>query len=633
MCRGRRRHARRARCPLARRRRAASRGRRARCTGRHCTCSRCSRCVGLLDAAAPTPRPGAGGRFGPRRRRDRDGRDRHDEDRHDRDRVRSLSAIEYRARVVRVSRRAHARAARRRPRGRTRRDPSRRRRIGVGQEHAAARGERSRAARDRRTVLRRCRLLRPQHPHAPAARARRRRRLRGPGSRGTVRRRPRGARRRLRAREPRVCPRPRCAGGSRRRSTRSASRTCATVRRRRCRAASASGPRSRVPSRRHPPRSCSTSRRRSSTRRAPTTCSRPSTRLNADLGTTVAARRAPPRARGRPSPTAPSAPGGRHRAAFPASAGHGPRRLPRRAERDPTRPRPRLGPAATHGARRPCARRRLRGRRATRRGPGGPTPDPATGELLVEAHDVAVALGGRTVLHDVARGAPRRGGRAARPQRRGKDDAAARARTARPSRPRVGSRTRAPSRTSRRTRTRCCSCRRSSARSPRRCGCSDATTTATSTAGSTRSALGHVAERHPRSLSGGERQRVAIAAVAVGGADVLLLDEPTRGMDAASRAALERAVARAHRGSGGAVVLATHDVELAARCATPGRRARRRRGRCRGPCARGARRLALRAAGAPGAPAVPDRRGGRRRTRSGAHRDRAPPPAGSCTCS
>jgi energy-coupling factor transport system ATP-binding protein len=72
---------------------------------------------------------------------------------------------------------------------------------------------------------------------------------------------------------------------------------------------------------------------------------------------------------------------------------------------------------------------------------------------------------------------------------------------------------------------------------------------------------------YPRSLSGGERQRVAIAAVAVGGAPVLLLDEPTRGMDAPSRAALEHAVHR-HAASGGAVVLATHDVELAARIAS-----------------------------------------------------------------
>jgi energy-coupling factor transport system ATP-binding protein len=77
----------------------------------------------------------------------------------------------------------------------------------------------------------------------------------------------------------------------------------------------------------------------------------------------------------------------------------------------------------------------------------------------------------------------------------------------------------------------------------------------------------HLAREHPRSLSGGERQRIAIAAVAVGGAEVLLLDEPTRGMDAPSRAALEVAV-REHAAGGGAVVLATHDVELAARVAS-----------------------------------------------------------------
>jgi energy-coupling factor transport system ATP-binding protein len=83
----------------------------------------------------------------------------------------------------------------------------------------------------------------------------------------------------------------------------------------------------------------------------------------------------------------------------------------------------------------------------------------------------------------------------------------------------------------------------------------------------TRLHLDGLADRHPRSLSGGQRQRVAIAAVAVGGADVLLLDEPTRGMDAASRAALEAAMTE-HAAEGGAVVLATHDIELAARSAT-----------------------------------------------------------------
>ena len=76
--------------------------------------------------------------------------------------------------------------------------------------------------------------------------------------------------------------------------------------------------------------------------------------------------------------------------------------------------------------------------------------------------------------------------------------------------------------------------------------------------------LGALADRHPRSLSSGERQRVAVAAIAVGGAEVLLLDEPTRGIDAPSREALLVAV-REHAASGGAVVLATHDIELAAR--------------------------------------------------------------------
>ncbi|MCE7882320.1 MAG: ABC transporter ATP-binding protein, partial [Actinobacteria bacterium ATB1] len=78
--------------------------------------------------------------------------------------------------------------------------------------------------------------------------------------------------------------------------------------------------------------------------------------------------------------------------------------------------------------------------------------------------------------------------------------------------------------------------------------------------------LEDLAERHPRSLSVGQRQRLAVAAVAIGGARVLLLDEPTRGMDAPSRKALVDAV-REHAEAGGAVMLATHDVELAARAA------------------------------------------------------------------
>src|SRR5439155_1164426 len=45
--------------------------------------------------------------------------------------------------------------------------------------------------------------------------------------------------------------------------------------------------------------------------------------------------------------------------------------------------------------------------------------------------------------------------------------------------------------------------------------------------------LGALAARYPRDLSGGERQRAAIAAVIAGPPALALLDEPTRGMDAA----------------------------------------------------------------------------------------------------
>ncbi len=72
--------------------------------------------------------------------------------------------------------------------------------------------------------------------------------------------------------------------------------------------------------------------------------------------------------------------------------------------------------------------------------------------------------------------------------------------------------------------------------------------------------------RYPRDLSVGERQRVALAAILVAGPTVLLLDEPTRGLDYAQKEALT-AFLQAERGRGRTVIMATHDVELAARCA------------------------------------------------------------------
>ena len=72
-----------------------------------------------------------------------------------------------------------------------------------------------------------------------------------------------------------------------------------------------------------------------------------------------------------------------------------------------------------------------------------------------------------------------------------------------------------------------------------------------------------VAERYPRDLSCGERQRAALAAVLPGRPQLVLLDEPTRGMDNEARNALIRLVSRLRDG-GSAIVLATHDAELRA---------------------------------------------------------------------
>ncbi|ABZ84417.1 abc-type cobalt transport system, ATPase component [Heliomicrobium modesticaldum Ice1] len=72
---------------------------------------------------------------------------------------------------------------------------------------------------------------------------------------------------------------------------------------------------------------------------------------------------------------------------------------------------------------------------------------------------------------------------------------------------------------------------------------------------------------HPRDLSGGERQRVAIAAVLATDPEILLLDEPTRGMDEQLKDELG-ALLRRRMDGGAAVILVTHDVEFVARHAT-----------------------------------------------------------------
>jgi energy-coupling factor transporter ATP-binding protein EcfA2 len=69
--------------------------------------------------------------------------------------------------------------------------------------------------------------------------------------------------------------------------------------------------------------------------------------------------------------------------------------------------------------------------------------------------------------------------------------------------------------------------------------------------------------RHPRDLSEGQRLALAIAVVLTSAPPLLLLDEPTRGLDYPAKARLVTAL-REFAADGHAIVLATHDVELAA---------------------------------------------------------------------
>ena len=78
--------------------------------------------------------------------------------------------------------------------------------------------------------------------------------------------------------------------------------------------------------------------------------------------------------------------------------------------------------------------------------------------------------------------------------------------------------------------------------------------------------LTHLYDRHPYDLSGGEQQLVALAKVLSTEPKILLLDEPTKGLDAYAKARMIDVV-KALRARGMTVVTVTHDVEFAAACA------------------------------------------------------------------
>ena len=77
--------------------------------------------------------------------------------------------------------------------------------------------------------------------------------------------------------------------------------------------------------------------------------------------------------------------------------------------------------------------------------------------------------------------------------------------------------------------------------------------------GDVRIPIGH---EHPRDLSAGERRILAITLQTMDDPQVLLIDEPTRGLDPAARTAVAAAL-RAAADAGAAVLIATHDHDFA----------------------------------------------------------------------
>ena len=78
--------------------------------------------------------------------------------------------------------------------------------------------------------------------------------------------------------------------------------------------------------------------------------------------------------------------------------------------------------------------------------------------------------------------------------------------------------------------------------------------------------IAHLLSRHPFDLSGGEQQKCALAKLLLTKPSILLLDEPTKGIDAAAKQTL-REILRGLCAEGVTILMVTHDVEFAAEAA------------------------------------------------------------------
>lgn len=80
-------------------------------------------------------------------------------------------------------------------------------------------------------------------------------------------------------------------------------------------------------------------------------------------------------------------------------------------------------------------------------------------------------------------------------------------------------------------------------------------------------ALERYRESHPMSLSGGEKQRLALASIIVSGPEILILDEPTTGLDYNSVQSMISLVKDLKK-EGKTIIIVTHDMGLVSRIAT-----------------------------------------------------------------
>ncbi len=78
--------------------------------------------------------------------------------------------------------------------------------------------------------------------------------------------------------------------------------------------------------------------------------------------------------------------------------------------------------------------------------------------------------------------------------------------------------------------------------------------------------LTELLDRHPYDLSGGEQQRAALAKILLLNPDILLLDEPTKGLDAEFKQTFGQ-ILRALQASGVAILMVSHDIEFCAKYA------------------------------------------------------------------